>query len=258
VSEPVLYALDKGVARIVLNRPGVRNALNSPTRRALLAALERARGEARVIVLTGAGGAFCAGQDLQEADADDAQRMAGFLAEEYEPILAAIREADQIVVAAVSGAAAGAGANLALGCDIVIAAESAVFLQGFSRIGLVPDAGGTWWLPRQIGMPRALGLALLGEALPARKAAEWGLIWECVGDVGFEAQVAARARALAEGPFRALAATKRALRQGQEAGLDVQLATEARLQAEALAGAEFREGVAAFLGKRKPAFPGEG
>jgi 2-(1,2-epoxy-1,2-dihydrophenyl)acetyl-CoA isomerase len=251
----VLYALEAGVARVTLNRPVLMNALNAEMRRALLAAVQRAAGEARVLVLTGAGRGFSSGQDLNDAGAAvDLERI---LREEYEPLLREITECPIPTLAAVNGAAVGAGAGLALACDVVIAAESASFVQAFTRIGLVPDAGGSYWLPRQIGLARAMGAMLFGEAVPARQAADWGMIFAAVPDADFVAEVSARAAVLASGPTLAYLGVKTALRASFDNDLVAQLALEARLQGEAGASADFREGVAAFLEKRAARFEGK-
>ncbi len=250
----VLYALDEGVATITLNRPEVMNAINADMRRQLIVALQRAKTEARVIVMTGAGKGFCSGQDLADVDLTKPEALARILDEGYTPILKAIYDCPLPVIAAVNGAAVGAGANLALACDIVIAAQSAVFVQAFARIGLIPDAGGTYWLPRQIGFARALGAALLAEPVSAAQAAAWGMIWQMVPDAELVGVVAKTSQQLAQGPNGALALIKRALRTSFDNGLDAQLALEAELQAVALASADFREGATAFLEKRKPNF----
>jgi 2-(1,2-epoxy-1,2-dihydrophenyl)acetyl-CoA isomerase len=182
---PVLYDLTSGVATITLNRPEVMNALNRQLRLDLLAALTRATTEARVIVLTGTGRAFCSGQDLTDAEDPTAIDFEATLRDEYEPLLRAIYDCPLPVISAVNGAAAGAGANLALAADVVIATESASFLQAFTRIGLMPDAGGTFWLPRQIGFARAMGAMLFADKITARQAADWGMIWEAVPDDAF-------------------------------------------------------------------------
>jgi len=245
-----------GVATITLNRAEVMNALSSRLRGELLAAILAASDSARCIVLSGAGRAFCSGQDLQDAMALGQTDLGRILAEEYEPLLRAIYDCPVPTIAAVNGAAAGAGANLALACDVVIACESASFIQAFTRIGLIPDAGGTYWLPRQVGMARAMGAALFAEKISARQAADWGMIWESVPDETFAAHVAARAGALAAGPTVAYRLVKEALRASPGNGLEAQLALEARLQSEAGATADFREGVAAFLEKRPARFRG--
>jgi 2-(1,2-epoxy-1,2-dihydrophenyl)acetyl-CoA isomerase len=249
----ILSSLEAGVATLTLNRPAVRNGLDAQMRRDLAAAVARAAGAARVLVLTGAGDAFCSGQDLGEGLAADVERT---LRDEYEPLVLALRDCPIPTIAAVNGAAAGAGANLALACDVVIAAESAVFVQAFARIGLIPDAGGTWWLPRQVGAARAMGATLFAEPVSARQAEAWGLIWQAVPDADFAATVAARAATLAAGPTAAYRLLKQALRASPGNDLPAQLALEARLQAEAAATRDFREGVAAFLEKRTPRFEG--
>ena len=198
--ETIRYDVAAGVATLTLDRPEVRNGLNAPMRRELVAAIARAGHEARALILTGAGRAFCSGQDLAEARAMGDPDFGKVLREEYEPLLAALDDCPIPTLAAVNGAAAGAGANLALAADVVIAARSAVFVQAFSRIGLIPDAGGTWTLPRRIGMARAMGAALFAEPIPAETAAAWGMIWETAPDEDFAAVVAARAAQLAAGP----------------------------------------------------------
>jgi len=244
-----------GVTTITLNRPEVMNALNRGLRLDLTAALRQAH-RGRVIVLTGAGRAFCAGQDLGDADGFDAQGVEATLNDEYVPMIRAITDAPVPVIAAVNGVAAGAGANLALACDLVIACESASFIQAFARIGLIPDAGGTSFLPRRVGMQRAMGAALLAEPISARQAEAWGMIWEAVPDARFAEVVTARARQLAAGPTAAYGALKQAMRGAFERDLDSQLAIEARLQAACGQSADFREGVTAFLAKRPAVFQG--
>ncbi|MCB2111580.1 MAG: enoyl-CoA hydratase/isomerase family protein [Defluviimonas sp.] len=250
------YDLRDGVAVITLNRPAMMNALNRTMRAEITAAVTEAAESARVIVLTGAGRAFCSGQDLGDGAADGSFDVERTLAEEYEPMLRAILAVPLPVIAAVNGVAAGAGANLALAADVVIAAESASFIQAFTRIGLIPDAGGTHSLPRAVGMARAMGAALFAEPIPAARAAGWGMIWEAVPDEDFDARWRARAAHLASGPTAAYARVKEALRASFAGGLDAQLALEARLQGECGRTADFREGVSAFLEKRPPRFSG--
>jgi 2-(1,2-epoxy-1,2-dihydrophenyl)acetyl-CoA isomerase len=222
----------------------------------LTQALNDAAQTARCIVLTGAGRGFCSGQDLLDAGDPATLDLERTLNEEYVPLLQAIYDCPVPTIAAVNGVAAGAGANLALACDVVLAAESASFVQAFTRIGLMPDAGGTFWLPRQIGFARAMGAMLFAEAVPARTAADWGMIWEAVPDDGFDAHWRARARQLAAGPTVAYRQIKRALRDGAMLDLDAQLRAEAAGQALCGASGDFREGVAAFLAKRPPGFSG--
>lgn len=244
-----------GVRVITLNRPEVMNALNGAMRAGVTAALRGAKG-ARVVVITGAGRGFCAGQDLVDAGPPETLDLERVLNEEYVPMLRAIRDCPVPVIAAVNGVAAGAGANLALACDVVIAAEEASFVQAFTRIGLMPDAGGTWTLPRQVGMARAMGAMLFADRIGARQAAEWGMIWEAVPGEAFAAHWRARAEALAAGPTVAYRGVKAALQASADATLEEQLRLEARLQAECGRTEDFREGVAAFTGKRAPRFAG--
>lgn len=246
----------KGITTITMAREPVMNALNAAMRIELTQALRAAAAEARVVVLTGEGRAFCSGQDLTGGRGLPGSEVERTLREEYEPMVAAITDCPVPVIAAVNGAAAGAGANLALVCDVVIACESAFFAQVFTRIGLMPDAGGTWALPRHVGLARAMGMALFADRIPARQAADWGLIWEAVPDADFAATVAARAEALATGPTVAIRAIKTAMRASLSNDLPAQLALEARLQGECGNTRDFREGVTAFLEKRAPSFYG--
>lgn len=245
-----------GVGVITLNRPSVMNALSRQMRQEMLAAIKAVEAAARVLVITGAGRAFCSGQDLADAQALGAVDFEATLRDEYEPLLNAIYECRIPTIAAVNGAAAGAGANLALAADVVIAAESASFIQAFTRIGLIPDAGGTYWLPRQIGFARAMGAALFADKITGAQAAEWGMIYECVPDDGFPAHVQARAAHLAAGPTAAYLGVKTALRASFGNDLPTQLALEARLQGQMGQTQDFREGVAAFLEKRPAVFTG--
>lgn len=252
----ISYELAGGVAVITLNRPEVMNALSSQMRAELLEAVLQAGQEARVLVLTGAGRAFCSGQDLQDAGDLDRLDLEAVLKAEYVPLLMAISDCPVPVIAAVNGVAAGAGANLALAADVVIAADSASFIQAFTRIGLVPDAGGSYWLPRQIGMARAMGAMLFADKISARQAADWGMIYEAVPELEFSAHWRARAAALAAGPALAYRGVKAALRASWRNDLPQQLALEAQLQGQCGASADFREGVAAFLEKRPARFSG--
>lgn len=252
----ITYDLTGGIATITLNRPEVMNALSTALRTELLDALLRAQSEARVMVLTGTGRAFCSGQDLQDAGKIGSFDLERILNEEYVPMIKAITDSPIPTIAAVNGAAAGAGANLALAADIVIAAQSASFIQAFTRIGLVPDAGGSYWLPRQIGLARSMGAMLLGDKITARQAADWGMIYDCVADADFAANVQARAAQLATGPGMAYSGVKQMLRASFGNDLDTQLALEARLQGACGQTQDFREGVAAFLEKRPARFKG--
>jgi 2-(1,2-epoxy-1,2-dihydrophenyl)acetyl-CoA isomerase len=252
----VIYDCKDGVAVATINRPAIMNALNRAVRTALMDAIARAQIEARVFVITEAGRAFSSGQDLNDAGGFDSLDLAGILRDEYEPLLMAVADCTLPTIAAVNGIAVGAGANLALGCDVVIAAERASFAQSFTRIGLVPDAGGTYLLPRQIGMPRAMGAMLFADKITARQAADWGMIWEAVADEAFAAHWQARAAALANGPGLAYAGIKALLRGSATATLPAQLAAEAAWQGKCGASADFREGVRAFLEKRMARFTG--
>jgi 2-(1,2-epoxy-1,2-dihydrophenyl)acetyl-CoA isomerase len=224
-------------------------------------ALERALDEAavRAVLLTGAGRGFCAGQDLSERNvaADAPIDLSVSLGSHYNPLVRRLRELPKPVVCAVNGVAAGAGANIALACDLVIAARSASFVQSFARLGLVPDSGGTWLLPRLLGQARAMGLALLGEKLPAEQAQEWGLIWKAVDDDELMPFARQMATALAEGPTRGYGLLKKAFNASWGNSLDAQLDLERDLQREAGLTQDYREGVAAFMQKRKPEYKGK-
>ncbi len=252
----ILYSVEDGVARITLNRPQALNGFTAIMRAELRHALPRAQAESRAIVLTGAGRGFCSGQDLGQAQRASDIDLERLLREEYDPILKMIEASPVPIIAAVNGPAAGAGANLALACDVVIAARSAYFLEAFARIGLLPDAGGTWHLPRQVGLARAMGMCLFAEPIPAPQAAEWGMIWEVTEDDALMARVDELAARLAKGPTRAYAAIRSALRQSVENGFHEQLAVEAKAQQALGASRDFEEGVLAFLEKRKPIFEG--
>ena len=245
-----------GYAVIAMNRPDVMNALNTQMRAELLHAVKAAEIEARAIVLTGEGKAFCSGQDLGDGASVANANLERTLRDEYEPLLKAIFDCQVPTIAAVNGPAAGAGANLALAADVVIASENAVFLQAFTRIGLIPDAGGTYWLPRQIGFARAMGAALFAEPVSAKQAAEWGMIWEAVPEAQFEAHWRRRAAALAAGPTVAYRHAKEALRQSYSNSMEQQLLLEAKLQGRCGKTRDFREGVMAFLEKRPAQYEG--
>lgn len=254
--QTIRFEVADDIATVTLNRPDVMNALNAQMRVELLHAVKAAEAAARVVVLTGEGRAFCSGQDLGDRVRLANVDMERTLRDEYEPLLRAIYECRVPTISAVNGAAAGAGANLALAADVVIAAESAVFLQAFTRIGLIPDAGGTYWLPRQVGFARAMGAALFAEPVTAQQAATWGMIWEAVPDAGFRDHVHARAAKLASGPTQAYAGVKKALRASSGNDLNTQLALEASLQGECGRTYDFREGVQAFMEKRPAKYEG--
>ncbi|MCB0772281.1 MAG: enoyl-CoA hydratase/isomerase family protein [Flavobacteriales bacterium] len=255
--EQILYGRSEGVATIALNRPDKLNSFTAKMSEELLHALAAAQEdpEVRVVVLTGMGRAFSAGQDLAEATAPGT-RFEEILERQYNPMVRAIRQMPKPVVACVNGIAAGAGANLAYVCDLTFAAESAVFVQSFIHVGLIPDSGGTFTLPRLVGMQRAFGQTILADKLPATKAAEMGLIWKAVPDAMLKEEVDAVARKLANMPTMAISLTKYAMNRSQGSQLEQHLVVEAELQAVAARSNDSKEGVAAFLEKRKPVYKG--
>ncbi|QYX58359.1 enoyl-CoA hydratase/isomerase family protein [Roseovarius sp. SCSIO 43702] len=254
--ETITYDLGDDVAIITLDRPDRMNALNGPMRAELTDAVGRAGKDARAVVLTGNGKAFCSGQDLGDGASVASLDLEGVLREEYVPLLHAIGTCPVPTISAVNGPAAGAGANLALAADVVIACESAYFLQAFTRIGLIPDAGGTYWLPRQMGAAKAMGAALFAEPISARQASDWGMIWEAVPDERFDETWRRRAAQLAKGPTAAYAELKTAIRATWENDLSAQLELEARLQGKCGKTRDFQEGVVAFLEKREARYEG--
>lgn len=259
--ENILFSSEAGIARLTLNRPERMNSFNDAMHAEVRDALDRVAADAslRVLLLTGAGRGFCAGQDLGDrtvAPGTEPVDLGASIDRNYRPLVLALRRLPLPVVCAVNGVAAGAGANIALACDIVVAAKSASFIQAFSKIGLIPDSGGTYFLPRLVGTARALGLAMLGERLFAEQAAEWGLIWQCVEDTELAGTVEKLLRTLAGAPTAGLAATKRALYAGAGNSLEAQLDLERDLQRALGRSDDYREGVAAFTAKRAPRFGG--
>lgn len=256
----ILFDITADVARLTFNRPDRLNSFNTEMHAEVREALGQVgAGGARVLVITGAGRGFCAGQDLNDravAPSGQAPDLGESIVRNYKPLVLALRALQMPVIAAVNGVAAGAGANIALACDLVIAARSATFVQAFSKLGLVPDSGGTWSLPRLVGNARAMGLALLGDKLPAEQAAQWGLIWRCVEDSELTAVVDALATQLAAAPTRGLARTKQALYESWGRTLEEQLDIERDYQRELGYSADYAEGVAAFTQKRPPQFTG--
>ena len=254
---PLLQASDGPVRTLTLNRPAQLNAFTAELHGLLMPALDAAAADAavRAVVITGAGRGFCAGQDLADPAMAGAEvDVAAVVERHYKPLALRIRSMPVPVIAAVNGVAAGAGANLALCCDLVVATRSASFIQAFSRIGLVPDCGGTWLLPRLVGRARALGLAMTGDKLPAEEAARMGLIWQCVDDADFAAAVQALAHKLAAMPSRALAETRRLVDASAPADLAEALGWEAQAQGRLGRAHDFREGVEAFFARRAPQF----
>lgn len=264
MSEALVLSAQQGAVRtLTLNRPGALNSFTTEMHRALRAALDEAAADAgvRCVVITGAGRGFCAGQDLSDpAIAPDLtpgatpKDIGRLLEDHYIPLAKRLRSMPVPVIAAVNGVAAGAGANMAFNCDLVIATRSASFIQAFAKIGLIPDCGGTWLLPRLVGRARAIGLAMTGDKLPAEEAARIGLIWQCVEDAEFGDAIGALAQRLASMPTKALAETRRAIDTAVELGFHDGLAREARVQSELGRAHDYLEGASAFLQKRAPQF----
>ncbi len=253
------YEVEDAVATLTLDRPEARNALDAALKRELLAAITAAGADpaVRVVVLTGAGAAFCAGQDLRETTGPDAPPLSTVLRETYNPLILAMRRLEKPILGSINGVAAGAGMALALACDLRIAADTATFVLAFGRVGLVPDSGTTWFLPRLVGPAVAADLALVGDPLPAVEAERRGLVSRVVPAADLARETRTLAVRLAAGAPRALALTKDALNRSSEASLEEQLEREAALQGIAGRTADHREGVAAFLEKRPPRFTGE-
>jgi len=260
--ETIQFTIDQGIAVLTLNRPDRLNSFTQAMHREVRDALDRLQADqsVRVLLLTGAGRGFCAGQDLNDRAVEPGGAgvdLGESVEKYYAPLVLTLRTLPMPVICAVNGVAAGAGANLALACDIVLAAKSASFIEAFSKLGLIPDTGGTWALPRLVGPARAMGLALLGERLPAEKAEQWGLIWRCVPDEALMLEAMAMAEHFAAAPTKGLAYTKKALLASSTNTLEQQLALEASMMRELGYSHDYREGVSAFIEKRQPAFKGE-
>lgn len=252
------YEIQNGVAYITFNRSKLLNSFNREMALEVQSSLDKAESDNKVrcIVITGEGRGFCAGQDLAEATGDDAPELATIVKEHYNPIILRLRKIEKPIIAAVNGVAAGAGANIALACDIVIATASAKFIQAFSQIGLIPDSGGTYFLPRIVGHGRASALAFLAERINAKKAEEMGMIWKSVEDDNFKTLVQETAEKLAKLPTKGIGLTKRLFNESWNNNLQDQLDREEVIQAEAGKSHDYNEGVAAFLEKRPPNFKG--
>lgn len=259
--EHILFTIEQGVATLTLNRPAQLNSFNAQMHKEVREALKQVRQspEARCLLITGNGRGFCAGQDLSDRNVAPGAAMPDLgesIEKNYNPLIRTLRDLPMPVICAVNGVAAGAGANIALACDITLAARSASFIQAFCKIGLVPDSGGTWTLPRAVGMARAKALALLGDKLSAEQAEQWGMIWRCVDDEALQDEALKLARHLAAQPTYGLALIKRALNASASNSFDEQLNLERDLQRLAGRSEDYREGVAAFMEKRTPEFKG--
>ncbi len=260
--ETILFSVVDGVARLTLNRPDRLNSFTEQMHAEVRAALALLREDktARVFVLSGAGRGFCAGQDLADRSVLPGEApvdLGASVENNYKPLVLALQNLAMPTICAVNGVAAGAGANLALACDLVVASRSASFIQSFSKIGLIPDTGGTYVLPQRIGVARAMGLALLGEKLAAEQAAAWGLIWSCVDDAQFAETVDRLAAQLALAPTKALVRTRQAMRASHLNTLEQQLDLERDFMRELGHSDDYREGVSAFMEKRSPRYTGE-
>ncbi|WP_151704914.1 2-(1,2-epoxy-1,2-dihydrophenyl)acetyl-CoA isomerase PaaG [Nitrincola alkalilacustris] len=259
--QTILLEIEQGVALLTLNRPGSLNSFNADMHAEMRSAISQIRKnpEVRALLITGAGRGFCAGQDLSDrnvAPGAEVPDLGESIEKRYNPLLRSLRDLPMPVICAVNGVAAGAGANIALACDITLAARSASFIQAFCKIGLIPDSGGTWSLPRLVGMARAKALAMMGDKISAEQAAAWGMIWQCVDDEQLMDEALKLARHLASQPTAGLALIKRALNASMNNSFDEQLDLERDLQRLAGRTEDYREGVAAFIEKRKPEFKG--
>lgn len=263
-NQSILLTIQGGVARVTLNRPEKMNSFTQASHQALRDTLDTVERDSsvRVLLLTGSGRAFCAGQDLADEQVafvpgQTPPDMGVVVEENYKPLILRLQNLPIPTVAAVNGVAAGAGSSIALACDLVIAKESASFIQAFSKIGLIPDTGGTWFLPQRVGMARAMGMALLGDKIPATTAAQWGLIWSAVADEAFDQAVDSLTQKLALAPTKALVRTRQAMFAAHRNSLEEQLTLEANMMRELGQSDDFIEGVAAFLEKRPAVFKGK-
>ncbi len=259
--ETIQFRLLDGIARLTLNRPQRLNSFTASMHAEVADALAQVTTQngARVLLMTGSGRGFCAGQDLNDRAVSPSEAPADLgtsVEQYYNPLIRTLTGLEMPVICAVNGVAAGAGANIAFACDIVLAARSARFIMSFAAIGLIPDSGGTWHLPRAVGLPRALGMALTGDPIPAETAERWGLIWKCIDDADLMAEADALAIRFAAGPTQGLAATKQAIRASSLQTLDAELDHERDLMRRLGGSSDYREGVAAFIGKRSPVFTG--
>lgn len=260
--ETILFSINKGIALITLNRPDQLNSFNSQMHDEMRSALKQVEKDmsVRVLVITGAGRGFCAGQDLSDrnvAPGAHTPDLGDSLEKRYNPMVRKIKALPMPVICAVNGVAAGAGANIALACDIVLAAKSASFIQAFCKLGLIPDSGGTWSLPKTLGMARAKGLALLGDKVSAEQAEAWGMIWRAIDNERFMDEVMQMAHHFSTQPTKGLALIKRALHASEETSFDEQLDLERDLQRLAGRSSDYQEGVAAFIEKRPANFTGK-
>ncbi len=260
--ETIIYQVNKGVATLTFNRPSTLNSFNTLMHEEVRQAMKdvRTNKEVRCLVITAAGRGFCAGQDLSDrsvAVTDEAPDLGESVEKNYNPLIRSIMTLEKPVLCAVNGVAAGAGASIALACDIVIAARSAKFVQVFCKIGLVPDSGGTFNLPRALGLPRAKGLALLGDKLSAEQAMNWGMIWQCVDDEALMTETLTMAEHLATQPTKGLAMIKKLLNDSFSNPLHLQLELEKEAMRTLGQTADYQEGVSAFMEKRTPSFKGE-
>ena len=257
--ENILFEIQSGVAKITLNRPDKLNSFNRSMSLELISALEQAEGDdnVRAILLTGAGRGFCAGQDLSEAVGDDAYEIEDIIEKQYNPIVKLLRSIEKPIVCAVNGVAAGAGANIAFACDITIASSEAKFIQSFAAIGLIPDSGGTFYLPRMVGMQNAAALMMTGDKVTADRAKELGMIYDVAPADKLIENTTELAQKLALMPTKGIGLTKRALNESMSNTFDEQLRLEQKLQKEASESYDYNEGVSAFLEKRKPNFKGK-